>query len=242
MINEPILSFNEFCQIGIFANKCKNSNFYDFENQELIKRLNGFQNFQWLCIRLKCIWNKNNPNELYLDFLNFIEKTIQTQKLCGVGYHGLVFYYENNKVIKILDNDFPFRNNDKDVKFLMDCYNNWETNKKSKILPHIYKTDFKHYIVMERFDINTKLCQKWVYESTKEIGQTHRNIIDYVILGKESANTILSLLNNFQKKVYFWHKRMFNIFKHLDIEYPGDFNINNIGQRLKTNDIIYFDI
>lgn len=156
-------------------------------------------------------------------------------KLIGDGQGGFVYEYGEDKVIKV----FKY-NGEYDSKFYPLCISGI-----SKHLPIVYEYN-KEYVIMEKLEINTMLCQKYIavfrdywmkkvfsrVYSKEHWEQKYQDIYD-----DWKANW-----KGFNKKVFDWCVELYDVLITVRTHPFSDLRLSNIGQRPKTNDVIFFDV
>lgn len=169
------------------------------------------------------------------DFYNMMKQIPidRFNRVLGAGSNGIVLDIpNNNKIIKIFYEDHI---NINDEPFIKWCYKH-----NSNVFPKVYKIG-KNWCIMEKLAMHTQKCKKYIDIIDNETFGGIRPITD---IGNGKTVKNIQNLSKEQLEVYNWllqvKKEMSDINSKL-ITYPGDLNINNIGER-KNGDIIFFDV
>lgn len=116
----------------------------------------------------------------------------------------------------------------------------WCSKHKSKVFPEVYKIG-KNWCVMEKLELDTPKCQKYMYIIDYEDFDGLSPISD-IAKGKTVSDK--SKLTDDQLEVYEWVlaiKAEMEKINSRHIQYPGDLVINNIGER-PNGDVVFFDV
>ena len=145
-------------------------------------------------------------------------------KVLGVGFNGMVFEYDKDKVIKIAINNFP---NPELVLFQYQKVNNLA------IFPQIY-TVSENYVVMERLLTSSTKLNRFNDYIKEYIKINFLEEISYRTLNT-NIEQLPQEFRSFVEELQFSLQKVFN--------YPsiGDIKIENIGERESTGEIVIFD-
>lgn len=141
-------------------------------------------------------------------------------RILGAGSEGGIVDIGNNRVIKWFHKYNQVRHQDLAIKFYKYFMENPHKN-----FPVVYRVTDK-YVVMEKLNTGTPLCRAYAldYADMDSIanGGTPQHIPDIVIKWHREC------CKQIEKAVgHPW--------------YPADLNVNNIGQRIGTKEIVWFD-
>lgn len=221
--------FDKFIKDAIIDAEYDNSEYWD-PMEEIVKRYNPnlWNSFYSWCESIM---------ELKISTKEFYEKIKQIpisriNRVLGAGSDGVVLDMDD-KVLKIYYS--------KTIKRPDYDFYSWCKDNKSKVFPKIYKMG-KNWVLMEKLKIktkDTKALLDTIDDSTPINGKT---LWDWIKLDEEEVD--LTIFNDKQLEAFNWAqncKKDMKKMNHRGIGWPGDLQINNIGQR-KTGEIIFFDI
>lgn len=166
----------------------------------------------------------------HIDALKYSYEKICTQpvelytKAMGMGFTGMVFRYDRNKVAKIA------YNNIKENEYVL--WNYQKVNRHT-CFPEIHYVD-KEVVIMEEVETTSDKLMRFKSYIDKYVSLNFLEEISYRTLN----SPIESLPDEFQKFIYDIQKNLYKVF---DIRCIGDMKIENIGERLATGEIVMFD-
>ena len=146
-------------------------------------------------------------------------------KSIGVGYTGVVFPYQDKKVVKLMFNTLI----ENEIKFL-----SFQKKNRRVLFPEIYEYT-KDFIVMEKLETKSRKLLKIREEIQKCIVQKTICEVSYREVNPKFMNCLSFEL---EKLIQDIRKEFVDIFKISSI---GDLKGSNIGERLSTGEIVYFD-
>lgn len=179
-------------------------------------------------------------------------------RMIGAGSYGAVLEYDKDKVIKWFHGRSGIDADDN--KFYNECK---KKGGKGSPLPKIYKIG-RNYVVMEKLLTLTPKCREYakIFDDQKYDVSSGRwwmsNIINhkyagdryrrYDHLSKEEAERDfmdLEMIASSDRKVaevFEWYMKMHDILVEIEIGFPSDIRLMNIGERPGTHEIVAFDI
>jgi hypothetical protein len=194
-------------------------------------------------------WTEGNAygsdaNALY-DILTKLPKN-RISHILGAGSYGAAIEI-GDKVCKLFHKNTPMES--RDAKFYKYCKEH-----RSSVFPYVYRLG-RNFVVMEKLNMNTDKCK--LYNSY--LGMSPKNKIDgismeKILLGMRKANTskadhrkFAALIDKFtpeQNEVYNWGWKVLDGLKEStgDDSSLSDLRLANIGERVGTGEIIFFDI
>jgi hypothetical protein len=175
---------------------------------------------------------------LYNNIIKFPEKRIN--QIIGAGLNGFVIDM-NDKVCKIFYNPIP--------QLEINFYNYCKSHK-SNIFPYVYH-QYKNLVILEKLNMYTDKCI--LYDSY--ITYLPKNTINGIsmedlildsrkICNKQKYKNIIDNLNYEQMCVFNWGYMVLDYLKDAidDDTSFYDIRLSNIGERINTGEIIFFDI
>ena len=232
--------FEKFITDAILNEMLDDSPYWE-EMKEIISDKYGADVWRWFkdwITAYSLVENEMTMEQLY----KYISKTPldRLKKVMGAGGYGVVFDLGNDKVIK-----FKYKNSGWGMERseIYDKFYNYCLNRKSKILPYVYKYT-KNYILMEKLKPNTPKCEKYydvIENKTFNVNGTKMSMAKIIV------NNIDYKFTGFDKEVYEWMlelKKEMESYKGGKISgnyWYGDMKPANLGER-KNGDIIYFDV
>ena len=232
--------FTNFINDAILDENLDDSQYWE-EMEEIVIDKYGKKIWEWFknwITAYSLVQNEMSIEQLY----EYISKTPldRLNKVMGAGGYGVVFDIGNNKVIK-----FKYKNSGWGMEHdeIYDKFYNYCLNRKSKILPYVYKYT-PNYIIMEKLKPNTPKCKKYykvIEEKDFNVNGTKMSMVKII------ANNIDYEFTGFDKEVYEWMlelKKEMIAYSGREINsnyWYGDMRPANLGER-KNGDIVFFDV